>query len=214
MSGPAQLSESKIALVEDAAVGSFCSNAPVVHYAGTTAYTLANKTQNAPVCNVGTTAYTTSGPAQLSADGVIHRSLQAMRNGRLPMNPTPETKEEITPSMPLTAGVSNGGGAASVLSSGAVGGAHGAHALLSAGGRAGTCASSYCYICEEEPFEGVIYCQYVCPYCAMCSHTSTYVLILLYVSSEEPFGGVTNASQFSALLPEDFPSSVLDAGWG
>jgi len=46
----------------------------------------------------------------------------------------------------------------------------------------------------------------------MCTHTSTYVLILLYVSSEELFGGVTNASQISALLPEDFPSSVLDAG--
>ena len=102
----------KIAHVEDA-VGSFCSNAPVVHYAGTT-------------------AYTTSGPAQLSAAGVIHRSLQAMHNGRLPMNPTPETKEEITPSMPLTAGVTSGGGAASVLSS------------TGAGGRAGTCVSSYC----------------------------------------------------------------------
>jgi hypothetical protein len=52
-------------------------NAPV-HYAGTTAYTLPNNLQNAPVLQyAGTTAYTTSGPAQRSADDVIQAASAA-----------------------------------------------------------------------------------------------------------------------------------------
>lgn len=49
-----------------------------VYYAGTTAYTLPNNLQNAPVLQyAGTTAYTTSGPAQRSADDVIQAASAA-----------------------------------------------------------------------------------------------------------------------------------------